>query len=81
MLPVILAGLKDRGACDPYGKGGWQPAWLYLELLVSIHHLYNARYARRAPRASSAPHACLDRGHTRWRHDMMNQMDRETAPT
>jgi hypothetical protein len=29
-LSVLLAGLKDTGACGLYGTGGWQPAWLPL---------------------------------------------------
>ena len=29
-LSVLVAGLKDTGACGLYGTGGWQPAWLPL---------------------------------------------------
>jgi hypothetical protein len=29
-LSVLLAGLKDTGACGLYGTDGWQPAWLPL---------------------------------------------------
>jgi DNA primase len=29
-LSVLLAGLKDTGACGLYGTGGWQPVWLPL---------------------------------------------------
>jgi hypothetical protein len=29
-LPVLVAGIKDTGACGLYGTGGWQPAWLPL---------------------------------------------------
>jgi hypothetical protein len=29
-LSVLVAGLKDIGACGLYGTGGWQPAWLPL---------------------------------------------------
>jgi DNA primase len=29
-LSILLAGLKDTGACGLYGTGGWQPAWLPL---------------------------------------------------
>jgi DNA primase len=29
-LSVLLAGLKDTGACGLYGTGGWQSAWLPL---------------------------------------------------
>jgi DNA primase len=29
-LSVLVAGLKDNGACGLYGTGGWQPAWLPL---------------------------------------------------
>jgi hypothetical protein len=27
---VLIAGLRDIGACGLYGTGGWQPAWLPL---------------------------------------------------
>ena len=29
-LSVVVAGLKDTGACGLYGTGGWQPTWLPL---------------------------------------------------
>jgi hypothetical protein len=29
-LSVLMAGLRDTGACGLYGTGGWQPAWLPL---------------------------------------------------
>jgi hypothetical protein len=29
-LSVLLAGLKETGACGLYGTGGWQAAWLPL---------------------------------------------------
>ena len=29
-LSVLVAGVKDTGACGLYGTGGWQPAWLPL---------------------------------------------------
>jgi hypothetical protein len=29
-LSVLVAGLKDTGACGLYGTGGWQPGWLPL---------------------------------------------------
>jgi hypothetical protein len=29
-LSVLVAGLKDTGACGLYGTGGWQSAWLAL---------------------------------------------------
>jgi DNA primase len=29
-LSVLVAGLKDTGACGLYGTGGWQPVWLPL---------------------------------------------------
>jgi hypothetical protein len=29
-LSVLVAGLKDTGACGLYGTSGWQPAWLPL---------------------------------------------------
>jgi hypothetical protein len=29
-LSVLVAGLKDTGACGLYGTGGWQPTWLSL---------------------------------------------------
>jgi hypothetical protein len=29
-LSVLVAGLKDTGACGLYGTSGWQPVWLPL---------------------------------------------------
>jgi DNA primase len=29
-LSIVVAGLKDTGACGLHGMGGWQPAWLPL---------------------------------------------------
>jgi hypothetical protein len=29
-LSVLVAGLRDAGACDLYGTEGWQPMWLPL---------------------------------------------------
>jgi DNA primase len=29
-LSILVAGLKETGACGLYGTGGWQPAWLPL---------------------------------------------------